>query len=71
MRASGSSETPLGLLAVAPRLLQSHIHQLVLELVEIVGESDAVVEFEAANRLIVELEDALAQIRPECEAFAW
>src|SRR3954453_8369367 len=69
MRASGSSGAPLGLLAVASRLLQPHIHQLALELVEIVGESDAVVEFEAADRLIVELEDALAQIRPEREAF--
>ena len=42
---------------------------MTLQFVEIVGKRDAVVEFEAAGGLVVELEDAFAQIGPEYKTF--
>src|ERR1700752_4539765 len=59
------SGAPLRLLALAPRLLEADLRQIALQLVEIMGERDAVVEFEAGHRLIVELEDAFTQVCPE------
>src|SRR5262245_2657457 len=59
------SGAPLRLLALAPRLLETDLRQVALQLVEIVGERDAVVEFETGYSLVVKLEDAFAQVGPE------
>src|SRR5262252_3982626 len=69
LMASPSSGAPLGLLPLAARLLQPNCREQALQLVEIMGKRHAIIEFEAADGLVVKLEDALAQVRPERKAF--
>src|SRR5262245_66378526 len=66
----GLSGAPLRLLPLAPRLLQAHLRQVALQLIEIMRERNAVVELEAGHRLVVELKDPLAQFGPERKALA-
>ena len=61
------SGAPLPFLSLSPRLFQANGCERALKRVEIMHESDAVVELEAANSLIVELENTLPEFFPKHE----